>query len=109
MWRRNDPAEDSEGPTLVEYLKSPEGHDIVGRIVGVVEGIQKATLESGAEQAKLNMKYTHRDRVWALAIQTFVLLVVVGTAAGLRFYDKLDSTTGLLLGTLAGYFFGRRG
>jgi len=74
----------------------------------VVEGIQQATLASSAEQAKLGMKYAHRDRVWALMIHTVVLVLVVGTAAFLGYHGKLDPTTGLLLGTLAGYFFGRR-
>lgn len=65
-------------------------------------------MSSGAEQAVLHMKYAHRDSIWALIVHTLVLVIVVGTAVFLSYHGRLDATTGLLLGTLAGYFFGRR-
>ncbi len=98
-----------EGPTLFEYLETPQGHEVATRIVGVFEAIQKATLESGAEQAKVRMQYEHRDRRLATVAQGVVFVVAVGVAGFLVYHGRFDPSMGILLGTLVGYFFGRRG
>jgi hypothetical protein len=103
-----DESKRNEGSALFDYFQTPHGHEVVTRIVAVIEGIQKTTLESGARQAEMSMTYTHRDRKLGRIVQTVVLILVVGAAVFLSYNGRLDATTGVLLGTLAGYFFARR-
>lgn len=92
------PEEDQEVDfsPFIEYLQSPQGHEIASRIVGIIEDVKKATIDKNYSHAKFNR--------W---VEAGVILVVVGAVVGLSVVDKLNPTVGVLLGSVVGYFFGR--
>ncbi len=106
--RPDDDAEPGYPLTIFDYLMSGEGKEIANRVVGVIESIQKATLEARADQARLNMKYTFKDRWLGYLLQGVLVTLALFAVVLLSYYDKLNATTGLLMGTLVGYAFGRR-
>lgn len=81
---------------FVDYLKSPQGHEIASRVVGIVEDVKKATIDKNYSHAIFNR--------W---LEAGVIIVVVGAVVGLSVVDKLNPTVGVLLGSVVGYFFGR--
>lgn len=102
------PLESDDWSPFIEYLKSPQGHELASRIVTIIEEVKKATLDRSAEQSKLNVEFTHRHRRNLLILQSTVLGVAILAASLLTYYDKFDSTVAILFGTLVGYFFGRK-
>lgn len=81
---------------FIDYLQSPQGHEIASRVVRIIEDVKKATIDKNYSHAKFNR--------WVEAV---VILVVVGAVVSLSVIDKLNPTVGVLLGSVVGYFFGR--
>ena len=81
---------------FIDYLQSPQGHEIASRVVGIIEDVKKATIDKNYSHAKFNR--------W---MEAGVIVVVVGAVVGLSVVDKLNPTVGVLLGSVVGYFFGR--
>ena len=81
---------------IIAYLQSPQGHEIASRVVGLIEGVKKATIDKSYSQAKFNR--------W---MEVSVMIVVIGAIVGLSFADKLNPTVSVLLGSVVGYFFGK--
>lgn len=81
---------------VLEYLQSPQGHELASRIVGIVEDVKKATIDKNFSHAKFNR--------W---LEVGVIVVVVAAVVGLSIIDKLNPTVGVLLGSVVGYFFGK--
>lgn len=81
---------------FVDYLKSPQGHEIVSRVVRIIEDVKKATIDKNYSHAIFNR--------W---LEAGVIVVVVSAVVGLSVVDKLNPTVGVLLGSVVGYFFGR--
>ncbi len=92
---RQEEAEVDFAP-LVDYLKSPQGHEIASRVVGLIEDVKKATLDKNYSHAKFNR--------W---LEAGVIVVVISVVAALSLGDKLNPTVGVLLGSVVGYFFGK--
>lgn len=90
------------------YLISQEGHAVVQRIVGVVESIQKTTLEHNAKRADKELEYGHKTLMVATVVQALILVLAIAGGVFLSCNGKLDGTTGVLIGTLVGFAFGRR-
>jgi hypothetical protein len=98
---------DEPYPPLFEYLESEKGHGLVSRIVSLFEALQRATLESAAEQKKQEMTFHHKTiRIWMI-LQSAVIAVIIVSAVALAWHGKLDATVAALMGTLFGYFLGR--
>ncbi len=94
-------------PPLLEYLQSKEGHELASRIVSLLEAIQKATIETSAEQRKREVEFHHSTvRLW-LKLQSGVIAIIIVSAVALAWHGKLDATVAALMGTLFGYFLGR--
>jgi len=94
-------------PALLEYLESEKGHVLVSRIVSLFEALQRATLESAAEQKKQEMTFHHKTvRIWMI-LQSAVIAVIIVSAVALAWHGKLDATVAALMGTLFGFFLGR--
>lgn len=81
---------------LIAYLTSPQGHEIASRVVEIIEDVKKATIDKNYSHAKFNR--------W---LETGVLVIVIAAVVGLSIIDKLNPTVGVLLGSIAGYFFAR--
>lgn len=81
---------------FIDYLQSPQGHEIASRVVGIIEDVKKATIDKNYSHAKFNR--------W---VEAGVIVVVVGVVAYLSIIEKLNPTVGILLGSVVGYFFGR--
>ena len=81
---------------LIDYLQSPQGHEIASRVVGIIEDVKKAAIDKNYSHAKFNR--------W---VEAGVMVVVVSAVVGLSVIDKLNPTVGVLLGSIVGYFFGR--
>lgn len=88
--------EKSDFAPLLDYLRSPQGHEMASRVVGVIEDVKKATVDKSFSHAKFNR--------W---IEAGVIAVVVLSVGGLSLFDKLNPTVGVLLGSVVGYFFGK--
>jgi hypothetical protein len=93
---------------LFDYLRSPQGHEVAMRVVGVIEAVQRDTLQSGGQQQQRGMQYTHRERFAAVVIQALVVTLAMLAAGFLSYHSKLDTTLGVFLATTMGYFLGRR-
>jgi len=95
----------SDWSPFIDYLRSPEGHQIASRVVGLIEEIKKATLDKGAIQFQLD----HKQKINLYFLQGAVFAIAIISASTLTYYDKFNSPMALLFGTMVGYFFGRRG
>jgi hypothetical protein len=95
------PDDEPVGPAgselLIEYLQSKQGHKIADRLVTLFESKQKQAIEQG---------YKFQTRV--LFAQLTVFIVTLGVLTFLSYRAKVDPTLALLIGTLVGYFFGKR-
>lgn len=92
----SDEGQEADLSPLLDYLRSPQGHEIASRVVGIIEDVKKATIDKNYSHAKFNR--------W---VEAGVIVVVVGAVVGLSIIDKLNPTVGVLLGSVVGYFFGR--
>lgn len=90
-------AKKSELQPLLDYLQSPQGHEIAGRLLSVVEDIKKSTLDKTTNHAAFEK--------W---LQAGIIFVVVVAASVLSYLGKFDTSLGVLFGTLVGYIFGKK-
>jgi hypothetical protein len=98
---------DSSYPPLFQFLQSPQGHELGGRILALVEGLQRATTEAGAEAKKRDVEFQHNTmRLW-MKLQAGAITAIITVAGVLAWHGKLDATFATLLATLFGYFLGR--
>ncbi len=101
-------AEGAEYPPLLDYLQTKEGHEVVSRILSIVEDIKKATIERSAEQHRQDAEFHHRTVRFWLALQGVIFAATLLVAAVLAWHDKRNATVAAFMGTLLGYFLGRR-
>jgi hypothetical protein len=80
---------------------------LTSRIVALLEGIQKATIETGAEPRKKEMEFQHSTIPLWMKLQVFAIVVIISTAGLLAWHGKLDATVATLMAILFGYFLGR--
>ena len=83
------------GPFL-KYLQSQQGHEVVGRVLTMIEGLKKFT------ESRL-----HAHSVLDQWLKFAVIGIIIGAIVVLSVTGKMDATVGTMLGTAAGYFFGR--
>jgi hypothetical protein len=102
------PAEEVvEYPPFLDYLSTKEGHELASRVVALFEGIQKATIEAGADQKKREVEFQHNTtRLW-MKLQAGAITAIIVAAVMLAWHGKLDATVATLMATLFGYFLGR--
>ena len=92
-----EPAEVSDLQPILNYLQSPQGHEIATRLLSVIEDVKKATLEKTTNHA-----------VFEKWLQAGIIFVVVVAASSLSYLGKFDTSLGVLFGTLVGYIFGKK-
>jgi hypothetical protein len=103
MNQRNDltqpdePEDKTDLQPLLNYLQSPQGHEIATRLLSVVEDIKKSTLIKTTSHA-----------VFEKWLQAGIIFVVVVAASLLSYLGKFDTSLGVLFGTLVGYIFGKK-
>jgi hypothetical protein len=100
--------DDIDFSPFFDYLKSTNGHEIASRVIGLIEGLKKNTLDIHAEQTRLDLQLTHKFKSRFIFLQGVVFLSTLVVASILVYYDKFNGTVGLLFGTLVGYFFGKK-
>ena len=69
---------------FMDYLQSPQGHEIASRLVGIIEEVKKVTLDKNFSHAKFNR--------W---MEAGVIVVVIGSVVLLSIMDKLNPTVGM--------------
>lgn len=79
------------------YLKTPQGHEVAQRVIGIIEDIKKLSLERNS---------SHKS--WDTVAKYSIIAAVVVAVGLLSYFEKLDPTTGMLFGTIVGYFFGKK-
>ncbi len=84
---------DLQGATLFDFLTTPEGREFGKHCL---EHITQYLSNAGQNQ---------RTELWVRAIVILAIIIVV---ALLTYYGKFDSSTGVLMGTLVGYIFGKK-
>ncbi|MCV2439850.1 hypothetical protein [Paucibacter sp. DJ2R-2] len=92
-----EPVTRSELQPLLDYLQSPQGHEIAGRLLSVVEDIKKSTLDKTTNHAAFEK--------W---LQALIIFIVVSASSVLSYLGKFDTSLGVLFGTLVGYIFGKK-
>jgi hypothetical protein len=94
-------------PPLFAFLQSPEGNQLGGRLLALVEALQKSTTEAAAEAKKREIEFQHNTmRLW-MKLQAAAITIIITVAGVLAWHGKLDATFATLLATLFGYFLGR--
>ena len=91
-----DDDEIDTGPFLV-YLNSDKGHEIASRALKIIEDIKKATIDTTSSHVKFEK-----------TLQLAMIFAVIISTSVLTYFDKFDSTVGVLFGTLVGYLFGKK-
>ena len=81
-----------------EYLHSEKGHEVVSRVVTIVEDLKKAGLERASENHRFERLF-----------QGGIVLAVIAASTFLTYQGKFDASLGVMFGTLVGYLFGKRG
>jgi hypothetical protein len=82
---------------ILDYLQSPQGHEIAARMLTVIEDVKKSTLEKTTGHAAFEK--------W---LQAGIIFIVVAASSILSFLGKFDTSLGVLFGTLVGYIFGKK-
>ncbi|WP_338092247.1 hypothetical protein [Leptospira levettii] len=103
-----EPEEELAQIEFMDYLMSEPGHEIVKRIISLIEDIKKSTLDKNVELTKINVTNNHKQRTFLIIQQTIVIVLVVIASIYLAVNDKFNPTIGILFGTLIGYFFGKK-
>ncbi|PJZ43642.1 hypothetical protein [Leptospira brenneri] len=103
-----EPEEELAPIEIMDYLMSEPGHEIVKRIISLIEDIKKSTLDKNVELTKINVTNNHKQKTYLLIQQTIVIVLVVIASIYLAVMDKFNPTIGVLFGTLIGYFFGKK-
>src|SRR4051794_17184285 len=91
------PAEKTDLQPILNYLQSPQGHEIATRLLSVIEDIKKSTLIKTTSHA-----------VFEKWLQAGIIFIVVVAASSLSYLGKFDTSLGVLFGTLVGYIFGKK-
>jgi hypothetical protein len=80
-----------------DYLKTDRGHEVVTRILSIIEDVKKATIEKSASHA-----------IFEKWLQAGIIIVVVVATSALTYLGKFEPSVAVLFGILVGYIFGRR-
>ena len=80
-----------------EYLHSEKGHEVMGRVLSMVEDLKKAGLERSSEHVK--------SERW---LQLSVITLVIFASTFLTYVGRFDTSLGVMFGTMVGYLFGKR-
>lgn len=86
---------------FLDYLHSKRGHELANRILDVVEDFKKASLEKNTKAFLLQFK-------WVTIIQVLIVASAMAAATYLTVQDKFTTTISLFLGTVIGFFFGKK-
>ncbi|GAB5562816.1 MAG: hypothetical protein SynsKO_44630 [Synoicihabitans sp.] len=92
----SDKEEEIDLTPFLAYLQSEKGHELAARIVSLIEDTKRVTIDKTYSNAKFNR--------W---MEAGVIVVVIIATVLLSFYDKLNPTVGVVLGSVVGYFFGK--
>jgi len=99
----------SKFETAVGYMESEKGHEIVLRIVKIIEGNApaiKQLLEAKIESYRVRPKLDFRKWVWLLVVRFLVFLTAIGALIYMRKTGTIDPAIAILIGGLVAYFFG---
>jgi hypothetical protein len=92
---------------LIAYFASSQGHEVITRLLSMLENLKKASIDTTLDQEKRKLEFHHATwRFWMWA-QIGLVLSAIGTAGLLAWHGKLDAGVGTLIGTLVGYVFGK--
>jgi len=97
----------AQGNALFDFLQSNQGHELASRVVSVIEALQRATTEAGAEQKKREIEFQHKTTALTMWLQAGAVVIIILSAVALAWHGKLDATVATLMATLFGYFLGR--
>lgn len=110
---------DGLGPDVVkeilDYLRTKEGHEAVQGVIAIIDKAAAANRERKIadqqrliEENTLRLQQDQKYRKLMLWLQFGVFVISIGVVATLLATKKYDPTLAVIIGTLAGYFFGRR-
>jgi hypothetical protein len=117
--KKQKKTEEANFYSLLKQLASKEGLESVKTIISLINENKKIATEKHAELTKQNIEkdaeltkqsteLTQNNRRLLLILQVVVFAIAVGVIAFLSWKGKLDPSIAILIGTLVGYFFGRR-
>lgn len=92
---------DSSLLPFLDYLHSKRGHELANRLLDVIEDFKKASLDKNTKAAITQFK-------WVTVIQVGTVVLAISAATYLTIHDKFTTTISLFLGTIIGYFFGKK-
>ena len=80
-------------PYLINQLKSEEGRKLIQEFSNLLGNIKTKS---------------SKHEIWMLGIKCFVFLVLITAVVILSWLNAFDASIGVLFGTLAGYFLGKK-
>lgn len=89
---------------FMNYLQSDKGNEIFQQIVTIINDIKKSILDKSSELDKLKVQLAHNERRFLIIV--FFIYIIASIA--LIYFDKFTPPAALFLGTLIGYFFGKK-
>lgn len=99
---------DTIGHRLVDYINTKRGDIMLGRLMTVLEqmgpGI-KSIIESKAEVQRNNPSVEYKKWLWLLIVRFLVVTAALGATLYLKSTGNLDSTTSIIVVTVATVFF----
>jgi uncharacterized membrane protein YjjP (DUF1212 family) len=91
-----------------KWLGSPQGHEVLSRVLSMFEDIKKVTIDRNAEQAKMDRQFDHLLKRRHLYMQWSIFVAAIICASLLTYFDKFNPTLSFFLGTLVGFFFSKK-
>jgi hypothetical protein len=94
-------------PPLISYLKSPQGHEVVQKVIEFFGEIKAATLDTSRADKVSKREHKRSRERWLLGMQFSVFAVSVVAVTWLAAIDRFEPAVATLIGTIVGYFFGK--
>lgn len=110
----NDEAQDleyAEYPKfhrVMDYIGTKRGDITIGRVVSILESLSPAAkeyIESIANVKREAPNIEYKKWWWLLIVRFLVVISALGSAIYLKYTGNLDSTTSLIIVTVATVFF----
>jgi hypothetical protein len=109
-----------ESPSLFDYLQTDKGHAVVTQVLGMIQGLQRATLDANAEQNKQQLtnnshqqaqqvEFQHKTYRFSMWLQGVIFVCCILATGLLAWNDKLSGTATTVICTTLGFIFGRSG
>lgn len=94
--------------TILDYLQSEPGNDLVKYAINLWTTLQQATLTATSQQRHLEIEKQHASWKLGVIVQSSLAAIVIVSAVLLAWKGHMDATAAGFLGVALGYILGRK-